>query len=80
MLVDGKSPRDLALAIGGLLQDDKERGRLSKAARQRVEQRYSLNAMVSGWRDLYQRVRRANASSRLSLGCVWCMQALDEMS
>lgn len=70
-LVEPGSPAALAQALRGYVEDESRRGRHGDAGRQRVEQRFSLPAMLAGYTSLYDEVlaRRDHASpSRASIG------------
>jgi glycosyltransferase involved in cell wall biosynthesis len=51
----------LAAAIQRLLDSPQERHRLAQAGRAWVEQRYSLDAMISAYEQVYQRVAAQGA-------------------
>lgn len=55
-LVPPGEPLALTAALSGLLGDREERDRLAREGHERVRRLFSLEAMVEGHRDLYQRV------------------------
>lgn len=61
LLVDARSPQQMAAALGALLQDP-ERGRdLGRRAAREVAERYSVEAMVQGFLALYREGCRAGS-------------------
>lgn len=69
-LVEPGKPGVLARALRSYVEDASRRGQHGDAGRQRVEQRFSLSAMLAGYTSLYDEVlaRRDHASSRASIG------------
>jgi len=69
-LVESGNPDALARALRSYVEDASRRGQHGDAGRQRVEQRFSLSAMLAGYTSLYDEVlaRRDHASSRASIG------------
>ena len=64
-LVEPGNPAALAQALRGYMEDALRRGQHGDAGRQRVEQRFSLAAMLAGYTSLYDEVlaRRDHTSS-----------------
>lgn len=54
--VSPESPTELESAICNLLEDSTERERLAANARKRVEQNFSISAMVNEFESLYQKI------------------------
>ena len=69
-LVEPGNPGTLALALRSYVEDESLRRQHGDAGRQRVEQHFSLAAMLAGYTSLYDEVlaRRDYASSRASIG------------
>ena len=69
-LVAPSNPAALARALRGYVQDDALRQQHGHAGRKRVEQHFSLHAMLAGYMSLYDEVlaRRDHASPRASIG------------
>ncbi len=63
LLVPPRNPSALAAAIGHVLDDRELAARLSKAAKALVEERCSVDTMVSEYEHLYERAIRARAPS-----------------
>jgi glycosyltransferase involved in cell wall biosynthesis len=59
-LVRSEDPAALAAAWAGALADSEARNRDARAARRRVEQEFSLDAMVRGYERLYRRLLNRN--------------------
>jgi sugar transferase (PEP-CTERM/EpsH1 system associated) len=55
-LVEPNDPTAVAQALRGYVEDASRRGRHGDAGRQRVEQRFSLPAMLAGYTSLYDEV------------------------
>jgi len=55
-LVAARAPGELASTLDRVLADADTRRRLGQEARQRVEQRFSLDRMVREYRDVYERL------------------------
>lgn len=54
LLVPPESPESLADAIDRLIADPGARARMGRAARERVEERFTLDAMIANYAGLYQ--------------------------
>jgi glycosyltransferase involved in cell wall biosynthesis len=54
VVVSPRDPRSLAEAVGALVHDDRERGRLGRAARRRVEAEFSEAALAARMYALYR--------------------------
>ena len=70
-LVEPSNPVALAHALRGYVEDESRRGKRGDAGRQRVEQRFSLSAMLAGYTSLYDEIlakRDHASSSRMSIG------------
>jgi glycosyltransferase involved in cell wall biosynthesis len=70
-LVEPSNPAALAHALRGYVEDESRRGQCGDAGRQRVEQRFSLPAMLAGYTSLYDEIlakRDHASSSRMSIG------------
>jgi glycosyltransferase involved in cell wall biosynthesis len=69
-LVEPGNPGALALALRSYVEDESLRRQHGDGGRQRVEQHFSLAAMLAGYTSLYDEVlaRRDYASSRASIG------------
>jgi sugar transferase (PEP-CTERM/EpsH1 system associated) len=70
-LVEPSNPAALAHALRGYVEDESRRGQRGDAGRQRVEQRFSLPAMLAGYTSLYDEIlakRDHASSSRVSIG------------
>jgi len=61
LLVDPHDESALAKAIATLLEDDGRRARMGDAGRARVEEKFSVERMVAGTLDAYERVTRLAA-------------------
>lgn len=70
-LVEPGNPAALARALRGYVEDESRRGHHGRAGRERVEQRFSLSAMLAGYTSLYDEVLAKGGhvpSSRSSIG------------
>jgi sugar transferase (PEP-CTERM/EpsH1 system associated) len=70
-LVEPSNPAALAHALRGYVENESRRGQRGGAGRQRVEQRFSLPAMLAGYTSLYDEIlakRDHASSSRMSIG------------
>lgn len=57
-LVEASSARALAEAVGALARDSERARRMGRAARRTAEKRFSVDRMIEGYADLYDRLVR----------------------
>ena len=66
LLVENGSPQAVAEAIDRLRVDSSERTRLARAARAVVETRYTVQAQVRAYEELYERLLTARSSAKVA--------------
>lgn len=60
IIISGRDPEVFGRAILGLLRDDQRREALGRAARQKVEERYTLDRSVAGFERLFETLMKNN--------------------